>query len=96
MAVAVVGIALGLLQAMQAQEDAEREARRALQAEEAANSRLRASLLDQSRAIRRGPLVGRHLTSLALLSQAAEIQPGADLHGEAIASLMLTDLRTIG
>jgi eukaryotic-like serine/threonine-protein kinase len=62
-AVAVVGIALGLLQAMQAQEDAEREARRALQAEEAANSRLRASLLDQSRAIRRGPLVGRHRVS---------------------------------
>jgi eukaryotic-like serine/threonine-protein kinase len=93
-AVAVIGVTLALFQAMWAQEEAEAEARRALQAEEAANLRLRGSLLDQARAIRRGNIVGRRLTSLALLSQASGIRPGSDLRDEAIAALMLTDLRT--
>ncbi|HSR67030.1 MAG TPA: serine/threonine-protein kinase [Acidobacteriota bacterium] len=66
---------------------------RAQRAEQSATHRLRAALVAQARANRSSGLPGQRLASLGLLEQAAEIEPGQDLVDEAVASLLLSDLR---
>jgi eukaryotic-like serine/threonine-protein kinase len=89
----MTGATIGLFRATRAEAEARREAQKAAQAGHDANRRLRNSLLAQARANRHSKLPGRRFVSLDLLTQAAAIDPGADLRDEAIACLALTDLR---
>ncbi len=66
---------------------------RARTAEGEARTRLRASLIAQSRANRKSQDAGRRDQSLRLLVQAAAIQPGGEIINEAISAFALTDLR---
>lgn len=84
--VGVAGLAGGL-------REAGKQAERARAAESDARTRLRSALIEQARALRSSETVGRRHRSLELLRQAAGIAPGADIEDEAVASLMLTDLR---
>ncbi|HSR52752.1 MAG TPA: serine/threonine-protein kinase [Acidobacteriota bacterium] len=70
-----------------------RNLERAQRAEHSATLRLRSSLVAQARANRGSGLPGQRLASLELLRQAAQIEPGPDLVDEAVASLVLSDLR---
>jgi serine/threonine protein kinase len=78
---------------------AAREARRAqavaARAEHEAVSNLRQALLDQVRVIRRSTKVGQRYDSLNAISRAAAISPGVDLRNEAIAALVLPDIRKV-
>lgn len=69
-----------------------RERDLARDSERAATDRLRQSLLDQARALRRGGQAGQRFTSLAKLSEAARIRPGADLRNEAAECFALADM----
>jgi serine/threonine protein kinase/WD40 repeat protein len=89
----MTGMTIGLFRATRAEAEAKREAQKAALAGHDANRRLRNSLLAQARANRHSRLPGRRFASLDLLTQAATIDPGADLRDEAIACLTLTDLR---
>jgi serine/threonine protein kinase/WD40 repeat protein len=91
--IAIIGITAGWIKATNAREVAVQEATRARKAELTAKGRLRMSLLAQARAIRRSYIAGRRQRALELLTQAASIEPGADLRDEAIACETLTDLQ---
>lgn len=65
-------------------------------ANERANQRLRAALVATARAERRSDRAGRRAAGLELLMQAAAIVPGPDVRDEAITTLTLPDLVTIG
>lgn len=88
LAVGVAGLVGGL-------REAGRQAERARAAESDARTRLRSALIEQARALRSSEAVGRRHRSLELLRQAAGIAPGADIDDEAMASLLLTDLRPV-
>lgn len=64
---------------------------RALDAEAAANERLRAALVAQARDRRHDDRAGHRGRGLELLAQAAAIEPGADVRDEVIACLALPD-----
>lgn len=66
---------------------------RAERAEQDALDKLRDSYLARARAQRVSGATGQRFESLAALSAAAKIRPGADLRDEALACLALTDLR---
>jgi WD40 repeat protein len=67
--------------------------RRAVAAEHDANIELRASLLEQARNKRLAGRMGQRVESLEALAKAAALRPGEDLRTEAVAALMLVDLR---
>ncbi len=64
-------------------------------AEIAGRERLRDARLAQARAIRRTTIPGRRDQALAALAEAAQIRPGSDLRDEALAALMLFDVKTL-
>ncbi len=65
-------------------------------AEASARRHLRAARLSEARAIRRTTVPGRRTQALAALADAAKISPGLDLRNEALAALLLTDIRASG
>jgi len=67
--------------------------RRALAAEHAAREELRSASLAQARATRFGGRIGQRFETLSALQRAAHVRPGTDLRTEALAALMLTDVR---
>jgi WD40 repeat protein len=67
--------------------------RRAVAAEHAAREELRSASLAQARATRRGGRMGQRFDTMSALQRAAGVRPGADLRTEALAALMLPDLR---
>jgi eukaryotic-like serine/threonine-protein kinase len=93
LSVGASAMTVGLFRATMAERVARAEAARAHEMELQANQRLRDSLLAQARATRNSRSSGRRHLTLSLLRQAAAIRPGSDLRDEAIAALMLTDLR---
>ncbi len=56
--------------------------------------KLRDSLVAQARALRWSGKPGRHFASMDALTEAAKIRPGLDIRNEAIACLVLPDVRT--
>ncbi|MEY2505402.1 MAG: eukaryotic-like serine/threonine-protein kinase, partial [Verrucomicrobiota bacterium] len=54
---------------------------------------LRSASLAQARATRLGGRMGQRFDALAALKRAADVRPGADLRTEALAALMLPDIR---
>ncbi|MEP6955616.1 MAG: serine/threonine-protein kinase, partial [Chthoniobacterales bacterium] len=66
---------------------------RAIAAEQQARAELRAASLAQARATRLTGRMGQRFDALAALGRAAEVRPGADLRTEALAALMLPDVR---
>ena len=66
---------------------------RSQQAEAARREQVRAARLAEARAVRRTTVPGRREQALAALREAAAIRPGADLRTEALAALMLADVR---
>ena len=62
-------------------------------AEAGARERLREAKLDEARAIRRTTIPGRRQQALAALGEAAQIRRGADLRDEALAALLLFDVK---
>ena len=67
--------------------------RRALAAEQSAREELRAASLAQARATRLGGHMGQRFETLAALQRAGGVRPGPDLRTEALAALMLPDVR---
>ncbi|MBS0659085.1 MAG: protein kinase [Verrucomicrobia bacterium] len=66
---------------------------RAVAAEQRSNQLLRGSYVAQARATRRTGEAGQRFDSLAVLTRAAALQPGADLRDEAAAVLALADVQ---
>ena len=64
-------------------------------AESIGRERLRDAKLAEARAVRRTTLPGRRSQALAALAEAAKIRPGPDLRDEAVAALMLLDVRAV-
>jgi eukaryotic-like serine/threonine-protein kinase len=93
--VGAAAITVGLFRATRAERAAREEAARAREMESRANLRLRDSLLAQARATRSTRSPGRRYVALDLLTRAAAIRRGSDLRDEAVAALMLPDLRTV-
>lgn len=64
-------------------------------AEGAARERLRDARLAEARAMRRTLVPGRRDQALAALAEAARIRPGSDLRDEALAALLIPDIRDV-
>lgn len=64
-------------------------------AEATGREHLREARLGEARAVRQTTNPGRRAQVLAALAEAARIRPGADLRDEAVAALMLTDIRAV-
>lgn len=90
---AALAVALGIAGLAAGLREAGRQAERARGTERQALTLLRTSLIEQARALRSSGSTGRRHRSLELLSRAASISPGTDVRDEAVASLLLTDLR---
>ena len=67
----------------------------AQQAEASAQERLREARLAQARAVRRTTVPGRRGEALAALAEAARLRPGQDLRDEALAALLIPDIRPV-
>ena len=90
-----IGSTVSALWIGRARSFAERSAAGARAAEAASRERLREARLAQARAIRRTSVPGRRAQALEALGEAARIRPGNDLRDEAVAALMLTDVRLV-
>jgi serine/threonine protein kinase/WD40 repeat protein len=64
-------------------------------AEATGREHLREARLAEARAVRHTTIPGRRAQALAALAEAARIRPGSDLRDEALASLMLPDIRAL-
>ncbi len=74
---------------------AEDSASKARAAQAAGRERLREARVAQARAIRRTSVPGRRTQALEALAEAVQIRPGEDLRDEAVAALLLTDVREV-
>ncbi len=64
-------------------------------AEATGRERLRGAKLAEARAVRHTTVPGRRAEALAALAEAAKIRPGPDLRDEALAALLLPDIRPV-
>jgi len=97
--VLAIGVAVSAWQAVRATR-AEREQRRLLQEAQAARQdateKLWVAYLAEARALRVSGKAGRRFASLEAIRNAAAIRPSLELRNEAIASMVLADLRLMG
>src|SRR5204863_8124568 len=95
----VLGFTLSAWEAVRARR-AEREQSRLLQeaqvAKQDSTEQLWRALLAQARALRMSGEAGRHFDGLRVLSKAAAIRPSLELRNEAIALMVLPDIRRVG
>lgn len=90
-----VGSTVAAFWIAQARTEAETSLTKVRAAEATGRERLRAAMLAEARAVRHTTVPGRRTQTLAALGEAAKIRPGADLRNEALAALLLPDVRLI-
>ena len=90
-----VGSTVALLRIHQEQVRTRSALARTRAAETTSQERLRASKLSEARAICRTNIPGRRQQALGALAEAAHIRPGTDLRDEALAALLLYDVRPL-
>jgi WD40 repeat protein len=89
------GSTLSALWISRARSNAEGALKRVRAAESAGREQLREARLAQARAVRHTTVPGRRAQALAALAEAARVRSGPDLRDEALAALMLPDVKIL-
>ncbi len=93
--VLAAGSTFSALWISRARSNAEIALERVRAAESTGREHLREARLAQARAVRHTTVPGRRSQALAALAEAARVRPGPDLRDEALAVLMLPDVKTL-